>query len=152
MLKELIYVTAENRILNKWILAGVIICITLLVRHQSRDHFYNIREEALRKQRKRCACLFAATEPNVLTTYSDVRFHVVLVPACCRTPALLHEVFFFREEVVDVIINHKDLRDRPAGHVLAPAGSHGGQLLASARAGEFKGLRARIPTRWFTHE
>ena len=36
-LEELLYVTAENRILEKWILAGVIVCITLLVRHSPHD-------------------------------------------------------------------------------------------------------------------
>ena len=36
-LKELLYVTAENRILEKWILAGVIVCIALLVRHSPHD-------------------------------------------------------------------------------------------------------------------
>ena len=30
-LKELLYVTAENRILEKWILAGVIVFIALLL-------------------------------------------------------------------------------------------------------------------------
>ena len=36
-LQKLLKVAVENRILEKWILAGVIVCIALLVRHSSHD-------------------------------------------------------------------------------------------------------------------
>ena len=73
------------------------------------------------------------------------RARVVLVPAChgCRCPALHEEASLPKE------VRHLWPASHRAGHHLYGPDC---LLLARARACELKGLRARIPTRWFAQE